>query len=193
MICFLTGAFFTEAALLAAVYVVFLAFAFHGPSHWEGNQAEFGFFIDHFTFLAGLLFAAVHGPGQVLAVRRSLIAQRSLQTAEFNAGGKTASYSAGLKPTVSAPPTSSTGRLIIVGWAAISAIALLFREPLLVLVGQSAERRRGAVEQLLPADLARPFLEPIALDPFDAVVRECIGDAAILEPGRAPWPSCRSS
>jgi uncharacterized membrane protein YphA (DoxX/SURF4 family) len=42
----LTGAYFTEAALLAAVYVIFLAFAFHGPSHWEGNQAEFGF-IDH--------------------------------------------------------------------------------------------------------------------------------------------------
>jgi uncharacterized membrane protein YphA (DoxX/SURF4 family) len=74
VICFLTGAYFTEAALLAAVYVVFLGFAFHGPSHWQGNQAEFGFFIDHFTFLAGLLFAAVHGPGQVLAMRRSLIA-----------------------------------------------------------------------------------------------------------------------
>ena len=75
LICFLTGAFFTEAALLAAVYVVFLAFSFHGPSHWEGNQAEFGFFIDHFTFMAGLLFAAVHGPGQVLAMHRSLIAR----------------------------------------------------------------------------------------------------------------------
>jgi putative oxidoreductase len=73
VICFLTGAYFTEAALLAGIYVVFLAFAFHGPSHWQGNQAEFGFFIDHFTFLAGLLFAAAHGPGQVLAVRRSLI------------------------------------------------------------------------------------------------------------------------
>ena len=75
VICFLTGAFFTEAALLAAVYVVFLGFAFHGPSHWQGNQAEFGSFISHFTFLAGLLFAAVHGPGQVLSVRRSLIAR----------------------------------------------------------------------------------------------------------------------
>ena len=64
---FLSGAFFTEAAVLAGVYVVFLAFAFHGPSHWEGNQAEFGFFVDHFTFLAGLLFAAVHGPGEKLA------------------------------------------------------------------------------------------------------------------------------
>src|SRR5664279_117005 len=62
-ICFLTGAFFSEASLLAAAYVVFLAFAFHGPSHWAGNQSEFGFFIDHFTFLAGLLFAAVKGPG----------------------------------------------------------------------------------------------------------------------------------
>ena len=68
----LTGAFFSEAAILAAVYVLFLAFAFHGPSHWEGNQAEFGFFIDHFTFIAGLLFAAVHGPGEKLAIRKSI-------------------------------------------------------------------------------------------------------------------------
>ncbi|WP_027682786.1 DoxX family protein [Rhizobium leguminosarum] len=61
-LAFVSGAFFTEASLLAAIYVIFLAFAFHGPSHWQQNQAEFGFFIDHFTFLAGLLFAAVHGP-----------------------------------------------------------------------------------------------------------------------------------
>lgn len=73
VICFLTGAYFTEASLLAAVYVVFLAFAFHGPSHWAGNQAEFGFFVDHFTFLAGLLFAAVHGPGRILALRRTAL------------------------------------------------------------------------------------------------------------------------
>jgi len=64
----LTGAFFSEAALAAGVYVIFLAFAFHGPGHWDGNQAEFGFFVDHFTFLAGLLFAAVHGPGAKLAL-----------------------------------------------------------------------------------------------------------------------------
>ena len=75
MLAFLTGAFFSEASLLAGVYVIFLAFAFHGPSHWEGNQAEFGFFIDHFTFLAGLLFAAVHGPGEKLAVRKGIIWQ----------------------------------------------------------------------------------------------------------------------
>ena len=73
VICFLTGAFFTEAALLAAVYVVFLGFSFHGPSRWAGNRMEFGFFVDHFTFLAGLLYAAVHGPGRVLAVHRTLI------------------------------------------------------------------------------------------------------------------------
>src|SRR3954454_5452275 len=63
VLAFLTGAFFSEAALLAAAYVLFLGFAFHAPSHWNGNQAEFGFFVDHFTFAAGLLFAAVHGPG----------------------------------------------------------------------------------------------------------------------------------
>lgn len=68
-VCLLTGAFFTEAALLATAYVLFLGFAFHGPSHWSGNQAEFGFFVDHFTFMAGLLFAAVHGPGARLTIR----------------------------------------------------------------------------------------------------------------------------
>jgi len=67
-VCLLTGAFFAEAALFAAVYVLFLAFAFHGPSHWSGNQTEFGFFVDHFTFIAGLLFAAAHGPGVRLAI-----------------------------------------------------------------------------------------------------------------------------
>jgi uncharacterized membrane protein YphA (DoxX/SURF4 family) len=71
--CFLTGAYFSEAALLAAAYVLFLAFAFHGPSRWAANQDEFGFFIDHFTFIAGLLFAAGHGPGRVLAMKRRLI------------------------------------------------------------------------------------------------------------------------
>jgi len=68
--CFLTGAYFSQAALLAAAYVLFLAFSFHGPSHWAASQAEFGFFVDHFTFIAGLLFAAVHGPGQVLVLRQ---------------------------------------------------------------------------------------------------------------------------
>jgi putative oxidoreductase len=72
---FLTGAYFSEIALAAAAYVLFLAFAFHGPSHWAKNQAEFGFFVDHFTFIAGLLFAAAHGPGQVLAIKRGWIAR----------------------------------------------------------------------------------------------------------------------
>jgi putative oxidoreductase len=73
IVCFLTGAYFAEASLLAAAYVIFLAFAFHGPSHWQGNQAEFGFFVDHFTFMAGLLYAAVHGPGRLLALPRTII------------------------------------------------------------------------------------------------------------------------
>lgn len=75
-VCFLTGAFFSEAALLAAAYVLFLAFAFHGPSHWTGNQAEFGSFVDHFTFTAGLLFAAVNGPGRLLAFPQTIIGRR---------------------------------------------------------------------------------------------------------------------
>jgi uncharacterized membrane protein YphA (DoxX/SURF4 family) len=63
VLAFVTGAFFSYAACLAAIYVLFLGFAFHGPSHWSANQDEFGFFVDHFVFVAGLLFAAVHGPG----------------------------------------------------------------------------------------------------------------------------------
>ena len=63
VVAFFSGAFFSYASYLAAAYVLFLGFAFHGPSHWIGNQAEFGFFVDHFSFFAGLLFAAVHGPG----------------------------------------------------------------------------------------------------------------------------------
>lgn len=74
--CFLTGAYFSEAALVASAYVLFLAFAFHGPSRWAANQAEFGFFVDHFTFIAGLFFAAAHGPGPVLAVNRRWLGRR---------------------------------------------------------------------------------------------------------------------
>lgn len=70
VVAFLTGAFFREAALLAGVYVIFLAFSFHGPSRWAPDQVEFGFFINHFTFLAGLLFAAVHGPGERFVLRK---------------------------------------------------------------------------------------------------------------------------
>jgi uncharacterized membrane protein YphA (DoxX/SURF4 family) len=73
VLAFLTGAFFSEAAVLAALYVVFLAVTFHGPSHWSGNQVEFGFFVDHFTFVAGLLFAAVHGPGEKAALHLGLL------------------------------------------------------------------------------------------------------------------------
>jgi uncharacterized membrane protein YphA (DoxX/SURF4 family) len=70
VLCFLTGAFFREAALAAAAYVLFLACVFHGPAQWSGNQDQFGFFVDHFSFIAGLLFAAVMGPGDVLALAR---------------------------------------------------------------------------------------------------------------------------
>ena len=67
---FLTGLFFSEVAVVAAAYVLFLAFSFHGPDRFASNPMEFGFFIDHFTFIAGLLFAAVHGPGRTLVLRR---------------------------------------------------------------------------------------------------------------------------
>lgn len=71
VLCFLTGAFFREAALAAAAYVVFLGIVFHGPSHWHADQNQFGFFVDHFVFLAGLLYAAACGPGDVLTMSRA--------------------------------------------------------------------------------------------------------------------------
>jgi uncharacterized membrane protein YphA (DoxX/SURF4 family) len=81
LLAFLTGAFLTEFALMAAAYVLFLAFAFHGPAAWAANPMEFGFFTDHFTFIAGLLFAAVHGPGDILAVPLRLIPRAAPQLA----------------------------------------------------------------------------------------------------------------
>ena len=77
VIAFLTGLYFREAALLAAAYVLFLAFAFHGPSHWTGNQMEFGFFVDHFSFIAGLLYAFAHGPGDKMILQRRGAANKS--------------------------------------------------------------------------------------------------------------------
>jgi putative oxidoreductase len=70
-LAFVTGLFFSEAAVVAAAYVLFLAFSFHGPERFAKNPTEFGFFIDHFSFIAGLLFAAVHGPGKALVLRRN--------------------------------------------------------------------------------------------------------------------------
>ena len=67
-IAFLSGLFFSEAAIVAIAYVLFLAFSFLGPDHWKANPMEFGFFVDHFTFIAGLLFAAVYGPGRKLVL-----------------------------------------------------------------------------------------------------------------------------
>lgn len=75
----LTGALFSEAASIAAIYVLFLAFTFHGPSHWKVSQTEFGLFVDHLTLIAGLLFAAVHGPGDKWVWR---VGRRSRQGAK---------------------------------------------------------------------------------------------------------------
>jgi putative oxidoreductase len=69
VLAFFTGILFSPAAVVAGLYVIFLGFAFHGPATWGANPMEFGFFTDHFTFLAGLLFAAAHGPGDKLVIK----------------------------------------------------------------------------------------------------------------------------
>jgi uncharacterized membrane protein YphA (DoxX/SURF4 family) len=73
---FLTGLFFREVAVVSIAYVLFLAFSFHGPDRFAGNPMEFGFFVDHFVFVAGLLFAAAHGPGDKLVLRPNLASRR---------------------------------------------------------------------------------------------------------------------
>ena len=75
-IAFLTGLFFREAATVAAAYVLFLAFSFYGPEQWAGNLMAYGLFISHLTFIAGLLFAAVHGPGNVLVLHTKFASGR---------------------------------------------------------------------------------------------------------------------
>lgn len=69
VIAFLTGILMREAALLAAIYVVFLGFAFHGPNTWKPDMIEFGFFVNHFPFAACLLYMTAFGPGP-LGLRR---------------------------------------------------------------------------------------------------------------------------
>ena len=74
VLCILSGAYFREACLLGAIYIVFLGFAFHGPSHWtDAEGLNFGAFVSHFPFAAGLLFAAVHGPRRILTMQRSVL------------------------------------------------------------------------------------------------------------------------
>jgi uncharacterized membrane protein YphA (DoxX/SURF4 family) len=68
----ISGALFVEGAVLAAIYVAFLTAAFHGPGRWQDNPMEFGLFLNHLTFIAGLIFAAAHGPGDRFVVGRTL-------------------------------------------------------------------------------------------------------------------------
>jgi uncharacterized membrane protein YphA (DoxX/SURF4 family) len=73
---FLTGLYFREVAIVTIAYVLFLAFSFHGPDKFGANPMEFGFFVDHFVFVAGLLFAAVHGPGNALVLNPKFASRR---------------------------------------------------------------------------------------------------------------------
>lgn len=69
-VAFLSGLFFREAAIVAAAYVLFLGLSFYGPEKW-GDLMAYGMFVNHLIFIAGLLFAAVHGPGNALVLRRN--------------------------------------------------------------------------------------------------------------------------
>jgi len=73
-----TGAYFSEAALLLAAYVLFLAFTFYGPSKWGTGQYEFGLFVNHFTMVAGLLFMVAHGPGDTWQIGKIFSAKSQI-------------------------------------------------------------------------------------------------------------------
>lgn len=70
IIAFLTGIKFRETALVTAVYILVLGFLFHGPSMWTNNQYEFGYFVDHFVMIAGLLFMVAHGTGRSWTLKK---------------------------------------------------------------------------------------------------------------------------
>ncbi len=71
-ISLLTGAFFKEAAIVGAAYVLFLAFSFYGPAHWSGNLMAYGLFSSHLPFIAALLLAAAYGPGTTFVLNPRL-------------------------------------------------------------------------------------------------------------------------
>lgn len=74
VIALLTGLYMSEAALLAALYVVFLAFAFHlsGWGQDELGQLKVRCLLQPLPVRGGQLFAAAYGPGR-FGVRKSLI------------------------------------------------------------------------------------------------------------------------
>jgi putative oxidoreductase len=41
----------------------------YSPVQWSGNLMAYGLFVSHLTFIAGLLFAAVHGLGDAMVLR----------------------------------------------------------------------------------------------------------------------------
>lgn len=75
-IAFLTGPYFREAAVVAAAYVLFLGLSFYGPEKW-GDLMTYGMFVNHLVFIAGLLFAAVHGPGGALVLKLNRSTRRA--------------------------------------------------------------------------------------------------------------------
>ncbi len=72
-LCIITGVFFRGAALFLLIYALFLAFVFHGPSQWATDQNHFGFFVDHFVMVAGLLFMLGNGPGKTWTLKNSFL------------------------------------------------------------------------------------------------------------------------
>jgi uncharacterized membrane protein YphA (DoxX/SURF4 family) len=65
----ITGIFFRAAVLLLAVYAIFLAFVFHGPTLWSSDSNQFKFFINHLVMLSALLYMAAHGPGKTWTLK----------------------------------------------------------------------------------------------------------------------------
>jgi putative oxidoreductase len=74
-LAFLTGLFLGEAAVVSVGYVLFLVFV-PRPRPLGRQHDGIGFFTDRFVFVAGLLFAAVRGPGDALVPRTGLGSRR---------------------------------------------------------------------------------------------------------------------
>jgi len=56
--------YFREAALLLAVFTLFVSFPFHGPSMWAENPMQQVLFMKNMAIIAGLLYMVAYGSGK---------------------------------------------------------------------------------------------------------------------------------
>lgn len=99
------------------------------------------------------------------------------------AQARAAAYRSGLKPTRVRAPRSSTGRLIIDGWASISSTALAWSRSALLASSSLRKVVPATVEDDFPAVFVAPAVQAVTVDALGFVIMEFVGDGFVFEPG----------